>query len=90
MSDPRHPAIPVIPAEAARPVAFVSADTLALLLDCSVSTVREYERRGYLPRPVRIGGPGGLVRWKWSEVESMLAEMVPERDPILAASRGRA
>ena len=70
----------------ARPVAYVSAETLASLLDCSTTTIREYERKGLLPRAKKIGS---LTRWKWSEVEARIGGRAEERDPILEASRGR-
>jgi predicted DNA-binding transcriptional regulator AlpA len=48
---------------------YVSADTLAQLLDCSKTTVHGYVRRGILPRPLRIGE---LVRWRWVDVEKAI------------------
>jgi predicted DNA-binding transcriptional regulator AlpA len=48
---------------------YVSAETLAQLLDCSKTTVHGYVRRGILPRPIRIGD---LVRWRWVDVEKAI------------------
>lgn len=54
--------------ERQRPYApdFVSAETLAYRLDCSVRTIEDYVRAKLLPGPVKIGN---LVRWCWSDVE---------------------
>jgi len=77
---------PVVAPQAPRVIAYVSAATLAQLLDCSPTTIMEWTKLGRLPRPVRIGGSN---RWKWSEVEKRLncgpSEPV---DPILEAARG--
>ena len=51
---------------------YVSADTLAQLLDCSKTTVHGYVRRGILPRPIRIGE---LVRWRWVDVEKAIQSL---------------
>jgi predicted DNA-binding transcriptional regulator AlpA len=64
-----------------------SAETLAHRLDCSVSTVHSYVRRGLLPKPLRLGD---LVRWRWAVVERFIDELEnsPARadaaDPYLA------
>ena len=64
-----------------------SAETLAHRLDCSVSTVHAYVRRGLLPRPSRLGD---LVRWRWAVVERFIDELekLPTQaetdDPYLA------
>jgi predicted DNA-binding transcriptional regulator AlpA len=42
------------------PPELCSAETLAYRLDCSVSTVHCYVRRGLLPKPLKLGD---LVRW---------------------------
>ena len=71
-----------------RVVAYVSAGTLAQLLDVSETTVRDWANRGIIPRPARIGGS---VRWSWSEVEKRIGSVQgsdDENDPILKASRG--
>jgi predicted DNA-binding transcriptional regulator AlpA len=70
----------------ARPVAYVSADTLASLLDVSETTVWEWQRKGILPRAVKIGG---ATRWKWADVEARITGRADERDPILEAARAR-
>ncbi|NIZ09284.1 helix-turn-helix domain-containing protein [Pseudooceanicola sp. HF7] len=75
---------------APRPLAYVSARTLAELLDCSESTVRDMTRRGILPAPVRISG---ITRWVWSDVVIAISPRPdragqPDDDPILRASRG--
>ncbi|SER50748.1 Helix-turn-helix domain-containing protein [Tranquillimonas rosea] len=71
-----------------RLVGYVSDTRLAELLDCSASTIRDYCKRGLLPKPYRIGG---MTRWKWTEVETMIEGRTgsgEEEDPILRASRG--
>lgn len=71
--------------------AYCSVRTLAAQLDICESTVQDYVSRGLLPRPRRIGG---VVRWKWAEVEAMLdrgqdtAAATPP-DPILQAVQQR-
>lgn len=55
-----------------RPPAFPSKATLAAELDISESTVDEWVRRGFLPKPIRRGGS---VRWCWAEVS---ASMTPQ------------
>ena len=69
------------PAKSTRsyPPDYVSADTLAHRLDCSKSTVAEYVRRGLLPKPLKIGE---LVRWRWTDVETCIAEL--ENSPARA------
>ena len=54
------------------PPDFCSAETLAHRLDCSVSTVHSYVRRGLLPKPSRLGD---LVRWRWADVERFIDEL---------------
>lgn len=54
------------------PPDFVSAETLAYRLDCSVRSVHDYAKSGLIPKPIAIGN---LVRWRWSDiVEHMTAE----------------
>ena len=68
---------------------YCSISTIAGRLDCSETAVRNYTDRGLIPRPRKIGG---MVRWKWSEVEQMWDNMSPgsqvEQDPILRAING--
>ena len=52
-----------------RPV-YVSAETLAYLLDCSRSTIDKCVKDGLLPKPFRLGG---LVRWDFAAVMSHVA-----------------
>lgn len=72
---------------------FVSAETLAYRLDCSVSTIREYVSRGLLPAPSNIGS---LTRWRWSDVETHVrasineSELTEELDPFTRAVRSHA
>jgi predicted DNA-binding transcriptional regulator AlpA len=54
------------------PPDFCSAETLAHRLDCSVSTVHAYVRRGLLPKASRFGD---LVRWRWADVERFIDEL---------------
>ena len=54
------------------PPDFCSAETLAHRLDCSVSTVHSYVRRGLLPKASRLGD---LVRWRWADVERFIDEL---------------
>jgi predicted DNA-binding transcriptional regulator AlpA len=51
------------------PPEYVSADTLAYLLDCSRSKVDADMRSGLLPKPVRVGT---LQRWRWSDIEAAI------------------
>jgi len=63
---------------------YCSDKTLADRLDCSVTTVRDYAARGVIPKPHRIGG---LVRWRWSDVDSAISGDVvaPEVDEVTEA-----
>ena len=54
-----------------------SAETLAHRLDCSLSTVHAYVRRGLLPKPLKLGE---LVRWRWADVERLTDELANGRD----------
>jgi hypothetical protein len=69
------------------PPDFCSAETLSHRLDCSVSTVHSYVRRGLLPKPSRLGD---LVRGRWADVERFIDELekLPRQadaaDPYLA------
>jgi predicted DNA-binding transcriptional regulator AlpA len=58
---------------------FISAETLAYRLDCSVRTIEHYSRTNLLPRPITIGN---LVRWRWIDVEQHIAQI---NDSPLAA-----
>ncbi|SDF90572.1 helix-turn-helix transcriptional regulator [Alloyangia pacifica] len=74
----------------ARPLAYVSAKTLGVLMDISESTIWDWTRKGHLPKPRKM--PSGATRWKWSEVETFIdgaAGSPDDADPILRASRGR-
>lgn len=51
------------------PPDFVSAETLAYRLDCSVRSIQEYARAGLIPKPVTIGN---LVRWNWNDVQAWI------------------
>ena len=50
---------------------FVSAKTLAFLLDCSESTIGIYEKQGLIPKSIKIGN---LVRWDWDVVAAHIRE----------------
>lgn len=52
------------------PPDFVSAETLAYRLDCSVRSVQDYAKSGIIPKPITIGN---LVRWRWSDIVEHLA-----------------
>jgi predicted DNA-binding transcriptional regulator AlpA len=68
------------------PPDYVSAETLAHRLDCSLTTIRCYVQRGLLPRPIKLGD---LVRWRWRDVEHFLhaleltEESLDNDDPYL-------
>lgn len=47
------------------PPDFVSAETLAYRLDCSIRAVQDYSKSGLIPKPFMIGN---LVRWRWSDI----------------------
>ncbi|WP_222435212.1 helix-turn-helix transcriptional regulator [Puniceibacterium confluentis] len=81
--------VPTEIAQTARPLAYVSAATLAQLLDASETTIREWTRTGVLPKPIKISS--GATRWKWTDVENRLntGSNHVEDDPILRASRGQ-
>jgi len=51
------------------PPDFVSAETLAYRLDCSRSTIDEYVRLGFLPKPETVGN---LTRWDFAEVRAKI------------------
>lgn len=51
------------------PPDFVSAETLAYRLDCSVRSVQDYAKSGLIPKPLVIGN---LVRWDWSAVRGRI------------------
>lgn len=68
------------------PSTYCSIETVASELDCSETTVRDYVKRGILPQPCR---KGGLVRWKWTDIENAMDGTSAEpADPILAAIHG--
>lgn len=54
------------------PPDYVSVDTLAHRLDCSVTTIRSYVQRGLLPCPIKLGE---LVRWRWNDVERFIRSL---------------
>lgn len=65
-----------------RPPAFPSKATLAAELDISESTVDDWVRRGFLPKPIRRAGS---VRWCWAQVEASLSPaQTCEDDPFVA------
>jgi predicted DNA-binding transcriptional regulator AlpA len=78
------------------PPQYVSAETLAYLLDCSRAKVDADVRAGLLPKPVKVGT---LSRWRWSDVEAAVeaqnelalngaaAPLVGEDDPFLQGVR---
>ncbi len=51
------------------PPEFVSVETLAYLLDCSVETVESHVRTGILPAPRRLGR---LARWRFADIEAAI------------------
>ena len=53
------------------PPEYVSAETLAYLLDYSRSTVDEYVKRGLLPKPEMVGTN---PRWYWPDVRSFIRD----------------
>lgn len=60
-----------------RPPSYVSKTTLAAELDISESTVDEWVKRGFLPKPIRRGGS---VRWCWAEVAIALQSQADGRN----------
>lgn len=87
---------PMAVAQAAEPklLGWVSAATVAQLMEVSETTVWDWVKHGALPKPIKIRG---VTRWRWSAVENYLEGDAngdtlgshPEDDPILRASRGR-
>jgi predicted DNA-binding transcriptional regulator AlpA len=53
------------------PPEYVSADTLAYLLDYSRSTVDDYVRRGLLPKALTVGTN---ARWHWPTVVTFIEQ----------------
>jgi hypothetical protein len=49
------------------PPDFVSAETLAYRLDCSLRCVQDYVKVGLLPDPIAVGN---LIRWNWTVVQA--------------------
>jgi predicted DNA-binding transcriptional regulator AlpA len=78
----------------ARLIGWVSAATMAELLEVSESTIWDWVKHGALPKPQKIRG---VTRWRWSDVEIFLDAAANGTkvttddidDPILRASRGR-
>nr|WP_319250170.1 helix-turn-helix domain-containing protein [uncultured Celeribacter sp.] len=74
---------------APRMIAYVGAREMAELLSVSESTIWDWARKGYIPKPRKLAS--GSTRWKWVEVEQSIenASGSPaEDDPIMRASRG--
>ncbi len=61
------------------PPDFVSAETLALRLDCSRSTIDVYVKAGHLPPPLMIGS---LARWDFSEVRAFIKARNEQREGV--------
>lgn len=61
------------------PPEFVSAETLAYRLDCSVSAIHDYTKAGLIPKPLTIGN---LVRWRWSDI----VEVIEQRNSLSGVS----
>lgn len=66
-----------------RPPSYVSRATLAAELDVSETTVDSYVQRGLLPKPMKWGG---IVRWRWLDIEACLNTTAPgsDDDPFAA------
>jgi predicted DNA-binding transcriptional regulator AlpA len=58
--------------ERAYPPDWVTADTLAYLIECSRKSIDEWVKSGILPRPVRISGTS--LRWRRADVDDWLQE----------------
>lgn len=52
---------------------YVSANTLAAMLETTPSTVWRWSKRGRLPKPYRLGE--GTTRWKIEEVNEALSKL---------------
>ncbi len=61
------------------PPDFVSAETLAYRLDCSVRSIQGYAKAGFIPKPVLIGN---LVRWNWNDVQAWIEGLARSEDGI--------
>ncbi|HHX89171.1 MAG TPA: transcriptional regulator [Paracoccus sp.] len=65
-----------------RPPSFMKKATLAAELDISESTVDVLVQRGFLPKPIRLGGS---LLWNWSQVNAALVTtaLSLEADPFM-------
>lgn len=52
---------------------YVSANTLAVMLETTPSTIWRWSKNGRLPKPVKLGE--GTTRWKIEEVNEALAKL---------------
>jgi len=52
------------------PPQYISAETLAYLLDCSRAKVDADVSAGLLPKPISVGT---LKGWRWSDIEAAIA-----------------
>lgn len=52
---------------------YVSASTLAALLETSPTTIWRWSKSGILPKPVKLGA--GTTRWRVEEVNEALGKL---------------
>jgi predicted DNA-binding transcriptional regulator AlpA len=55
-----------------RLTAYVSREQGAAELQVSPSTWDELVESGQLPKPIRLGRTGTILRWRWADVDSRL------------------
>jgi predicted DNA-binding transcriptional regulator AlpA len=63
-----------------RLTAYVTREEGAAELRVSPSTWDEMVECGQLPKPIRLGVTGRILRWRWAEVDRVLAGEEPEEE----------
>lgn len=78
---------PLTPEQMGQLRPYMTRADLAWALGIGESTVDEYVQKGVLPPPVAL--TSGCVRWRWADVDAVLARKSPaakaaQADPYLA------
>lgn len=66
-------AYPLFPQNTLPEFGYVSANTLAMALETTPSTIWRWTKSGRLPKPVKLGE--GTTRWNMAEVHKALAKL---------------